>query len=169
MKIGLATIGDESGIAAAHVSAWQSAYRGIVSDAFLDELSVPERATRWAETLRDLACTLLVAKDNGQTLGFVSFGKSRQEHATEGEAEIWTLYVHPASWRNGVGKALMGKALTALQQRGFDTVWVWVLQQNARAIGFYLSSGFVLQPNSSRLFKLGKQELAEVALVRHAA
>ena len=63
----------------------------------------------------------------------------------------------------------MRDALAAIQHEGFATVWVWVLQANTQAISFYASCGFVLQPDSCRLLRLGGQELAEVALVRSAA
>ena len=35
--------GDAAAIAAVHVRAWQVAYRGIVADAILDGLTVPDR------------------------------------------------------------------------------------------------------------------------------
>jgi L-amino acid N-acyltransferase YncA len=169
MKILPATPGDEEGIATAHVSAWQTAYRGIVSDTFLDALNVPERANSWAGVLRDSSCKVLVAKESDQLLGFVSFGKYREENAAPMSGEVWTMYVHPSSWRAGVGRALLNNALTDLERSGFATVWVWVLQANPQAIAFYTSCGFMLQRNSQRMFQLRGQELAEVALVRNAA
>lgn len=169
MNIIPATAGDEIGIAQAHVNAWQTAYRGIVADNFLDELDVADRAKRWAAILQDPACTLLVAKDDDRLLGFVSFGKSREKGSGAADGEIWTMYVNPTHWRNGVGKALMGRALSALEKQGFANVWVWVLQDNLQAIAFYSSCGFVLEPDSRRLFNLGEQELGEVALLRPAS
>lgn len=169
MNIRPATLADARGIAEAHVGAWQAAYRGIVADGFLDQLEVPERERRWADVVRDPTCTLLVAREGGQVLGFVSFGRSREEHSGADDGEIWTLYVAPSSWRRGVGRALMQEALATLRGQGFSAVWVWVLVENGPAVDFYVSCGFVLQPGSRRLFELGGQSLAEVALVRQAA
>jgi ribosomal protein S18 acetylase RimI-like enzyme len=169
MKVIPATVGDEYGIAAAHIAAWQAGYRGIVHDAFLDALTVPERARRWKQVLSDPECKLLVAKDAGDVLGFISFGQSRETNAERCVAEIWTLYVAPGSWRQGVGRALMGEALTALSIHGFRAVEVWVLQENISAIGFYTACGFEPHPSSTRLFQLGGQTLAEVLFKRRDA
>jgi len=169
MNIRPATAGDEEGIAVAHVRAWQAAYRGIVSDVFLDGLNAAERATRWAEVLRDPNCKLLVAMKDDRVLGFVSFGKSREEQAAPRDGEVWTMYVDPTSWRQGVGQALMREALSALERGGYAAVWVWVLQANSQAIAFYESCGFALQPGTYRCFKLGGQDVAEVSLLHHAA
>ena len=170
MNISSAAFGDEHGIAQAHVSAWQAAYRGIVSEDFLDTMSVQERSARWAEVLRDSTCKLLVAKEGVETLGFVSFGRSREAHAKPEDGEIWTMYVSPRSWRSGVGRMLMNEALVSLAQDGFGAVSVWVLRLNAQAIAFYLACGFELQPQSARHFDLGGHRLEEVALhLRNAA
>ena len=169
MNISLAASGDEHGIALAHMRAWQAAYRGIVSDKFLDAMRVADRITRWREILQNPACKLLVAKQATETLGFVSFGRSRETNAKTTDGEIWTMYVCPSSWRGGVGKSLMNEALAWLGQEGFKTVSVWVLKANAQAIGFYSSCGFELQPYSARYFDLGGQQLEEVALQRRNA
>lgn len=168
MQILPARRGDEQGIASVHVGAWQAAYRGIVADSLLDSMTVADRATRWAQVLEDPACTLLVAKEHGEVLGFVSFGRHRGESGCATHAEIWTMYVAPQAWRRGVGAALMREATCTLASRAFSQVWVWVLAENTQARRFYESCGFVLQPDTHRLFKLGDQELAEVALLRNA-
>ncbi len=151
------------------MSAWQSAYRGIVSDAFLDAMSVKDRSARWRSLLEDSECTILVSKDKDQVRGFISFGKHREPHASPEEGEIWTMYVHPSAWRTGVGRSLMTQALAALERRGHMSTWVWVLAANPQAISFYLSCGFRLQASSKRFFTLGAQRLEDVALVRDAA
>jgi GNAT superfamily N-acetyltransferase len=164
-----ASLQDAEGIAEAHVSAWQTAYRGIVSDAFLDAMSVKDRSTRWRALLDDSDSTILVTKDKDHVHGFISFGKHREPYAIPEEGEIWTMYVHPRAWRTGVGRSLMTEALAALKRRGHLSTWVWVLAANPQAISFYLSCGFQLQASSKRFFTLGEQRLEEVALVRDAA
>jgi ribosomal protein S18 acetylase RimI-like enzyme len=169
MKTLPASLQDAEGIAAAHVSAWQTAYRGIVSDAFLDAMSVDDRTSRWRALLSDQQCSILVAKVHEQVLGFVRYGKHREERSSPEEAEIWTMYVHPKAWRGGIGRSLMTAALSALDQRGYLSTWVWVLAANHQAITFYSSCGFKLQPQSLRSFRLGEQQLEEISLSRNAA
>ncbi len=164
-----ASLQDAEGIADAHVSAWQKAYRGIVSDEFLDAMSVKDRAVRWQALLKDHECTILVAKAQEQVLGFISFGKHREPQAGAEEGEVWTMYVHPTAWRGGLGRSLMSEALESLKDHGYRSTWVWVLAANQRAIAFYLSCGFKLDEGSTRHFQLGGQRLEEVALFRNAA
>jgi ribosomal protein S18 acetylase RimI-like enzyme len=164
-----ASLQDAEGIAIAHVSAWQTAYRGIVSDTFLDAMSVTDRSARWRALLGDSECTIIVYKVEDQVLGFISFGKHREPQASPEEGEVWTMYVHPTAWRTGVGRTLIAEALSALEHRGCTSTWVWVLAANAQAIAFYSACGFKLQAVSKRYFQLGDQRLEEVALVRDAA
>ena len=46
-----ATQGDATALAQVHVAAWQAAYRGVMTDAFLDGLDVRQWAERWRQTL----------------------------------------------------------------------------------------------------------------------
>ncbi|GCL62583.1 GNAT family N-acetyltransferase [Pseudaquabacterium pictum] len=155
MQIHPAAIGDENGIAAVHIRAWQTGYRHIVADEYLNNLDVRSRAARWLEVIRDQTCDFIVAKIDGKVAGFTTFGESRSEQSPKATGEIWTLYVDPQYWRCGVGKALMTEALTSLRSSGFENVLVWVLQDNNRAIAFYQSCGFAIEPSSSQVFKLG--------------
>lgn len=50
----LATPEDEASIAKLHAESWQKHYRGIFSDAYLDEQVVKERADLWAERFAHL-------------------------------------------------------------------------------------------------------------------
>ncbi len=132
-------------------------------------MDVKDRESRWKTLLADPTCSVLVAKAEGQILGFISYGTHRDEHYGPDAGEIWTMYVHPKAWRGGVGKTLMREALSALERAGYSEAWVWVLAKNPQAIAFYKSCGFALLPQSLRTFRLGEQELEEVALARNAA
>ncbi|MBL0085194.1 MAG: GNAT family N-acetyltransferase [Ideonella sp.] len=169
MEIVPATPRDAEGIAGVHVNAWQTSYRGIVSDAFLDAMNVEDRTKRWLALLADPNCEILVAKGQERVLGFVSFGRHRERQSSPEQGEIWTIYVHPQAWRSGVGRSLMTEALSTLGRSGYGSTWVWVLAANSQAIAFYSSCAFKPQPQSLRRFQLGEQYLEEVALVHNAA
>ena len=53
-------------------------------------------------------------------------------------AELAALYVTPARWRQGVGRALVKTALSRDEE-----VTLWVFAQNGRARSFYATLGFV--------------------------
>lgn len=163
-----ATPDDAEGIAVAHVLAWQDAYRGMVADAFLDAMRVQDGAARWRSIIQDPECAVLVAKSEGKVHGFVSFGRHREPGSKPAEGEIWTLYVHPHSWRGGVGRQLISHALATLASQAFLSTWVWILAENHRAQAFYKACGFSLVPTTHRHFQLAGQSLPEVAMVRVA-
>jgi ribosomal protein S18 acetylase RimI-like enzyme len=56
--------------------------------------------------------------------------------------ELYALYVTPAWWSAGAGRALMGSVLSALAAGGYRRVVLWVLADNARARRFYERAGF---------------------------
>lgn len=137
--------GDASELAPVHVSAWLAAYRGLVSDAVLDGMSVEAWEARWSERLsEDELPPVRVAVRDGTIVGFSRLAvPSRDEDAGEGVAEIAALNVSPHAWRSGVGTALMNDALERFSRDGWRMASLWVVEGNKRAEEFYKRLGFV--------------------------
>jgi GNAT superfamily N-acetyltransferase len=95
------------------------------------------------EKLRDPAVTLLVAEEGDELLGFTACGDSRDEDGDADTGEIRTFFVSPASWRRGVGRALMQAALQDLRRRGYERCTVWSFAANRQANSFYEALGFM--------------------------
>ena len=164
MKTTSATISDAAVIAGIHVASWRAAFRGLVPDTFLDAMSMEDRAARWRHNLQDSACSILLASEGEQVLGFASFGRCRDKDAPPDEGEIWTMYVDPSAWRRAVGATLMRAALNRLAERGLRPVRVWVMAKNTRAIAFYQAHGFEAAVPGSRFFQLGGRQIEEISL-----
>ena len=62
--------------------------------------------------------------------------------AIGGEAEVLTLAVAPAVRRNGVGRALVEAAAKMAAEKGAETFFLEVAEDNAAAIALYQSTGF---------------------------
>jgi ribosomal-protein-alanine N-acetyltransferase len=62
--------------------------------------------------------------------------------ASETQAEILTFAVHPAQRREGQGRALLDGALAELSERGVQTVFLEVAEDNQAAISLYRAAGF---------------------------
>ena len=121
------------GKAFVHWKSWQESYRGIVDDGYLDRMTLAqceEKAFRWRDNL-------FVAKDGGRVVGFVGYGKAREE-ADAGE--VFAIYVLEEYQKRGVGYALMRRALSLLE--GCRVVYVWLLKDNEKARRFYERVGF---------------------------
>jgi len=139
-----ALLGDVDAIAAAHVAAWREAYRGLLPDAVLAELSVPGRAQQWRQTLaRGISVVFVADGKEGDVVGFVS-GGPRRSGGLRGEAEIYALYVRAELQHRGLGRGLMRAAAAALAGRGFKSLGLWVLRGNAAGRAFYERLGGTL-------------------------
>lgn len=165
MLIHRATAEDCISIAEVHVASWKAAYSGIVPDEFLASLSVEQRASMWRQAVAAGAPQVLVAKDNEQILGFAAFGQSRDEDAPTHRGELYAIYLAPASWSRGVGRALWRSTHEVLCATGFTSTSLWVIAGNDRAMKFYSAAGFVQEPGSAREFVLGRTPLTELRYV----
>jgi len=134
--------GDENAVADVHVRSWQSAYRGLLPDQYLDGLRPEHRIPgyRFGQGEATVPRTLL-ALESGALLGFATFGASRDEDAP-GAGELFALYVDPQRWRTGAGRALLLRAREGLHAGGHRKAILWVLRGNEPAERFYEEDGW---------------------------
>ncbi len=125
---------DARQIAEILVEDWQTAYRGIIDDDYLDAMSVEERYQREARRYR----IYTVAADGREILGFVWNEMIDDEAA---DCEIIALYVRSAKRGSGIGKALFLHSMDAFRAAGRKTMIVWCLRENAEARKFYERMG----------------------------
>jgi ribosomal protein S18 acetylase RimI-like enzyme len=135
---------DAEAIAELHLASWQAAYRGIVSDEFLDGITLESRVVRWRRALSPSESPLtetIVAMDGETVVGVCSSGPRRHPDA-DGVGEVYSLHVETASWRRGIGKLLLDDTLQRLAVRGFTGAVLWVLRDNWNARQFYEAQGW---------------------------
>ncbi|HWA96811.1 MAG TPA: GNAT family N-acetyltransferase [Terracidiphilus sp.] len=129
-------------VAEVHVRTWQIAYRGLIPAAFLDGLSVEERANRYIFGHRDInKPQTLLALEGESVLGFGTVGKGRDADLPD-QGELMALYVDPAWWGKRVGLALMSAARERLCSLGYKQAYLWLLTGNQRAKWFYELDGW---------------------------
>lgn len=159
---------DAEGIAKAHTRSWQSAYKGVVPEHFLDGLQWELREAFWRKELT--APTLpgsavLVAEEGDEVVGFVAVGPARDEDVPR-SFELYALYVVPEAWATRTGEALLQAALAVVPEK--TDLAVWVLEGNPRGRGFYEHEGFV-PDGASKVVEIGGQPLVELRYVRAGA
>jgi ribosomal protein S18 acetylase RimI-like enzyme len=144
MEIRRAGPADARAFAEISVRGWQTAYRGIMPDDFLDGLSVDAREAAWRtrlETATDEAPAWIACRA-GRAVGFLCGGPPRDEDAPSFAAEVYALYVLPEAWRGGVGRALLEASQEHWRETGLATATLWVLEANERARRFYEALGW---------------------------
>ena len=128
---------DAMSVARVHVRSWQSAYRGLLPNEYLDQLRPEERAERYDFATRDpQRPQTIVAVEEGEIRGFATTAPSRDADLV-GYGELFALYVDPDYWGRRIGMALVSAARDRLAGLGFGNALLWVLMGNARADRFY--------------------------------
>jgi len=141
VSIRTAKMADAPELAAVHMASWRAAYRSILPDAILRDLSVEAFEENWKKHISNANRTNLVLEIEGRVRGFAAFGNSRDEDARADTGELYALYLVPEVWGAGHGRLLWREASERMAER-FNEIVVWVLQANARARGFYEGMGF---------------------------
>lgn len=130
---------------ALHVRAWQSAYRGVMPDEYLDGLRPEDRAAMWRDRVaRAELSSVLVAELMDEVVGFADFGRDRRAPESKGVGELYVINLDPAHWGKGVGRALLREATAKLISFGFSEAVLWVVPENARARSLYESEGWAV-------------------------
>src|SRR3712207_5388338 len=128
-------------MARVNVRCWQETYRGLVSDALLDDpgfLAARERF--WTAALTDERYRenrVAVAERDGELVGIVMSGPPLDADVACAR-QLYVLYVYAADHGTGAGRALLEAVLDPE-----DSVALWVADPNPRAQAFYRKHGFV--------------------------
>jgi ribosomal protein S18 acetylase RimI-like enzyme len=161
-------------IAEIRAETWRVAYAGLIAAETLAELTAPEAVARegaW-RAARPLD-GFLIAETAGpgetagvpEAVGFAAFGPERSEEDAPGQplpgppeqdrAELYAIYVRPARWDTGAGRALVQHVLALAAEAGYADISLWVLEGNARGRRFYDRAGFQATGESVALTGLG--------------
>jgi GNAT superfamily N-acetyltransferase len=92
--------------------------------------------------LEDPDVAVLFADEDGELLGYIACGSSRDPDAPAQAGEVRTLFVAPGRWRSGVGRALLAAGVDELRARGHSEATLWSFADNKRANAFYEANGF---------------------------
>lgn len=142
--IRLATLADPADITRVQINSWQNAYRGLIPDPILNNLSSTDRIANWQRRIRDPDTTVLVLEFEKRMVGFVSFGPVRDSDVSSRHAaEIYSIYLEPVMWGEGYGKLLYQAAENHLLKQRYKEIYLWLIQGNKRGMDFYDRRGFL--------------------------
>lgn len=116
---------------------WNSAYKGIISDEYLNNMDVEKIADKWKQRIENDIDNIYVYKENNQILGVIKYGKEENSYYNENMGEIYILYVKPENKRNGIGTQLLEFVKSKLIKEGYNKMIVWCLKGNVQGANFY--------------------------------
>jgi len=129
-------------VARVHVRSWQSAYRGLIDQGYLDGLDPEAWASRYTFGRVGLALPTTVVAVEGSTIcGLATTGLCRDVDLPN-FGELMAIYVDPGYLRTGIGRLLMSAARERLRAVGVTKALLWVLDGNVRARRFYERDGW---------------------------
>jgi ribosomal protein S18 acetylase RimI-like enzyme len=136
--------GDAAAIARIHVRSWQAAYRGQLTDDYLDGLRVEDRLEQHRHSLEAPMpdWRTWVVEDEDVVVGFAVTGPSQDADADQRTGEVYAIYLEPDRVGTGAGRRLFEHAIEDLRERGFRAATLWVLETNEPARRFYEIAGW---------------------------
>lgn len=156
MNIRKATFDDVKDISRIHALSWKSAYKGIIPQAYLDELKEDFWVPAFTAWIKDNILTVQLILENGRSVGCVAYGKSRDK-VLPNWGEIVSIYLLPEYFSKGYGTKLLESALLDLKQSSYHNVYLWVLKQNQGARHFYEKNKFQCNKDECVCEIMGKQ------------
>ncbi|MET7276702.1 GNAT family N-acetyltransferase [Kribbella sp. NPDC005582] len=147
-EIRLATVEDAEAAAWCHLQCWQEAYAGLAPADLLAQrtANVEQRIERWTQAIeagstRWLAIDPAAESVRERVAGFANSSSGRDEDSPV-PLELQAIYTRASWWGTGLGRRLLEVAV------GKDPAYLWVFEDNERALGFYRRHGFA--PDGTR-------------------
>jgi GNAT superfamily N-acetyltransferase len=132
---------DAMDAAGVHVRSWQSAYRGLIDQDYLDRLTPEARASRYTFGRVGLQQPYTLVAVGATICGLATTGLCRDSDLAN-FGELLAIYVDPEHLGTGVGRLLMAAARERLRRVGVTSAALWVLDGNVRARRFYERDGW---------------------------
>ena len=123
------------------IGGWQTAYRGIVDDDYLDSLSVEENYQKRVKDYKENS--FIVAERDNEIVGFCRYriGNQYKDEYPEVDCELCALYVKPEEKRNGIGKALVKYVKNEFRKNNLSKMIIWCFKENYPSRAFYEKTG----------------------------
>lgn len=137
-----ANIEDAKTLAKLIIDGWQTGYKGIISDDYLDNMQLDSKTEIWKENIlnQNEESKIYVYEENEEVLGVIKFGKSEETDNIH-TVEIYVLYVKPDKKRMGIGSKLLNYAKEEFIKEGHKKMIIWCAKQNIPSIKFYKKMG----------------------------
>jgi len=143
-----------------HISIWQSAYKGIVPEEYLNNLSaqVEPLVEKYINIFKNPGdCEYYCVMLSGKMIGFIVINL--------GTAEIWAVYLLEAFWGKGYGKEMLHFAINELKRAEHNEIALWVFEDNNRARRLYEKNNFSFDGTKRVVSKYGDVPLVQIRYV----
>ena len=120
-------------------NSWNSAYNGLISNEYLENMNIENLSEKWKKKI-ETNRNIYVYKEKNNILGVIELGKSKDFISKE-VGEIFVLYVKTEQTRKGIGTELLNFAKDKLIKNGLNKMIIWCLKGNMQGANFYKKCG----------------------------
>ena len=131
---------DLTEIAVLHIANQRAAYRGLLSDSYLDGLDPARQQEKWESFFRQEGQKIFVVRNHASLLGFAAWKKDEEIPEC---LYLDSLHVAPGAQGQGVGTALILQAAQCARENGYQTMSVCIVKGNEGARRLYTRMGAV--------------------------
>lgn len=129
MIIRQAEIADAKGIGKVHVDSWQTTYKELIPNKFLDNLNYADKEAQWKMNLTDSRYFIIVAETNNQIVGYAA-AQNEPGNNIENSSRLTSIYILKEYQGNGLGKQLLYEMFTHFKEQNISSVYVEILKEN---------------------------------------
>lgn len=161
LNVRVARPSDAAEVARIYIESWHDTYPAVLSSALLCSMTPRGQTARWHAAITSQRRELVLVAENPQVglIGMASLGASRDR--TFGyDGEVYTLYVDPAHFGRGAGRALLDVAFGQLRQHGFKSCVIWAHAGNNARFFYELMGGRVVAERKARMMSDVVPEIA---------
>lgn len=152
VKVRRALPEDACEVARVYIESWHDTYPGVVPTALLTAMTLKGQTARWRAAIRSAGreSVFVAESERHGILGMASFGPSRD--AVLGfDGEIYTLYVDPAFFGRGIGRAMMMSSFLRMRARGFSSCVIWAHAKNPARFFYERMGGRLIAERTARM------------------
>jgi GNAT superfamily N-acetyltransferase len=151
IKVRLAKLDDADGIARVYIESWHDTYAAILPMRLLCAMTPRGQAARWRAAVRARGEAVFVAEDERRgIIGMASCGQARD--AVLGfDGEVYTLYVDPACYGAGTGRALLRRSFAWMADRGYGSCVIWAHAKNNARFFYEKMGGRLIAERAGRI------------------
>ena len=136
--------GDEQVLAYIQTESWKAAFAGILSPEELERCTSLQKAEKmYHSVLLREDCNMAIELVNNQPHCIAAWAKNRCDLGNT-VGKLICIHSLQNNWAKGYGSAMMEYVLAQLQQANYESVILWVFEENTRARKFYEKHGFTL-------------------------
>lgn len=123
------------------ISGWQTAYKGIVDDLFLNSMNIEERIKQRNQDYNQGG--FIVAELNKQIVSYCRYVNSNvlSPETPEIDCELSALYVKPNLKNNGIGTKMFQYVINEFKAQNKTKMIIWCLKDNFPSRNFYEKMG----------------------------